>query len=745
MTKLSLFKRKWDVASDDLFIPFVYGTLSHIVWLLFNVVILLRLQHAIPCNNQSQLLIYISLGILLSFILILIESTIARISIKGTIAFPIPRRSISNWLYAHIVIILIEFANQINGLYLLHFHTPTLDCGNNNDTVLIIKVMTYLSITTMLLYYLLGMLLMLSSQKKGLSQAERVSSWRAWMTCFCFGHHRPISSGHADRQRSLQASIANDTISSVATVLSKVFSETEYSTSDMIVGIYLYSKNQKLSTQTASSFANDNTPLLSFSPPIHPIKGGQATNRPLTGNQDVKAVLLDVKHYFTFAEAIYGLPLYLFTDTCRIFDYICGCGCKKPRYTPNDLRYVQQHIAEPGWPFCCLNMCSTDAAETRHTYENLLLDIQHDNNIKILHLSTENHLGMSPFIVSLDLVKKKIVIAIRGTLSTADVLVDLNCELKSLKDNQTNITFKTHSGILMTANNILQRIEERGLIADVMRDARFEQFGIVCCGHSLGAGVASILAFLLRQTYPQTKCFAYAPPASIVTAEGRWLFEQFATSVVLGDDLVCRLSLTSLLKLRNNVIDTLRHCHSSKLQIYRQGLLSLLPTSLVRQPPQTGSASPRTMNNRPTTSTDGPVAFTDTNDVTIPMYSHSNSSQTPLRLSSDDEEHPHRDSIFLTVRETHETIAVSENDYPNMYLPGRVIHIQRRHNINSTRNGGALPVADEYDLSTGHLPSSGWRVCWRDASEFTEIKLSMFMGVDHLPNRLAMALNSVVS
>lgn len=43
-----------------------------------------------------------------------------------------------------------------------------------------------------------------------------------------------------------------------------------------------------------------------------------------------------------------------------------------------------------------------------------------------------------------------------------------------------------------------------------------ETFGLVLVGHSLGAGTASILAILLRQTYPDLQCFAYSPPGGLL-------------------------------------------------------------------------------------------------------------------------------------------------------------------------------------------------------------------------------------
>lgn len=43
-----------------------------------------------------------------------------------------------------------------------------------------------------------------------------------------------------------------------------------------------------------------------------------------------------------------------------------------------------------------------------------------------------------------------------------------------------------------------------------------QDYRVVVTGHSLGAGVASLLAILLRPKYPKLHCFAYGPPGCIV-------------------------------------------------------------------------------------------------------------------------------------------------------------------------------------------------------------------------------------
>lgn len=44
-------------------------------------------------------------------------------------------------------------------------------------------------------------------------------------------------------------------------------------------------------------------------------------------------------------------------------------------------------------------------------------------------------------------------------------------------------------------------------------------YGLVIVGHSLGAGTAAILSFLLRPQYPTLRCYAYSPPGGLLRSE----------------------------------------------------------------------------------------------------------------------------------------------------------------------------------------------------------------------------------
>ncbi len=64
----------------------------------------------------------------------------------------------------------------------------------------------------------------------------------------------------------------------------------------------------------------------------------------------------------------------------------------------------------------------------------------------------------------------------------------------------------------ITAKIILRELREKRLLKREFDKPEFEDYQLVLCGHSLGAGVVSVLSIMLRRDYPGLKCYAFSPP-----------------------------------------------------------------------------------------------------------------------------------------------------------------------------------------------------------------------------------------
>jgi hypothetical protein len=111
----------------------------------------------------------------------------------------------------------------------------------------------------------------------------------------------------------------------------------------------------------------------------------------------------------------------------------------------------------------------------------------------------ENGLFKSPYFIAHDEETDCFVIAIRGTFSAVDALVDLKFtleefEIPELKMQQ--VTHYTHSGMYATAKNIVEDIRRADLLAPLIKNPESPYFdcGLVVTGHSLG-GVSVVEYF----------------------------------------------------------------------------------------------------------------------------------------------------------------------------------------------------------------------------------------------------------
>ena len=110
---------------------------------------------------------------------------------------------------------------------------------------------------------------------------------------------------------------------------------------------------------------------------------------------------------------------------------------------------------------------------------------------------------------------------------------------------------EAHCGMLKAARYVFAELREKNILNkafsyfdgytvrmrkryELLRCVANAILQLVVTGHSLGAGTASVLAFLLRRLYPDTVCYAYSPPGCVFNAAAAEASRAFVTSVTFG-------------------------------------------------------------------------------------------------------------------------------------------------------------------------------------------------------------------
>lgn len=213
--------------------------------------------------------------------------------------------------------------------------------------------------------------------------------------------------------------------------------------------------------------------------------------------------------------------------------------------------------------------------------------IEMSEHVELLHLNCSNRvLAHLPYLVALDHKEQAVVIALRGTISVADLVTDAvvypeviddwipESIRKNMKESGPMLA---HAGMVAAAQAVFEDMRERGIIPtaegslqrasvspmgltrernadEVVRPAttissqrefqgrqvgeiikaKVDQDGykLVVLGHSLGAGAAALLSLKLLSYFPRLSCLAYSCPGALVTKNLARAMATFCTTVV---------------------------------------------------------------------------------------------------------------------------------------------------------------------------------------------------------------------
>ncbi|XP_072762758.1 diacylglycerol lipase-alpha isoform X2 [Anoplolepis gracilipes] len=338
--------------------------------------------------------------------------------------------------------------------------------------------------------------------------------------------------GNSDRNRNSFADIAR--------LLSDFFRDLDVVPSDVVAGLVLLRKFQKVERELIVKQRKNDTYEFLSGVPVTP----RTKFLSLTEDGDLGHFQLAI-HYMHFALAAYGWPMFLVggsTQLCQLCTRLQCCCC-----FPCGVRHEDEAtIVEDN---CC--RCNY-AALSR------MLDL---GEIEVVYATFHVDVGETPFFVALDYTKRKIVVSIRGTISMKDVLTDLNAEGEVLPLSPPREDWFGHKGMVQAAEYIRKKLLEEDIIArarakDTSRGTH--QFGLTLVGHSLGAGTAAILAILLKQDYPDLVCFSFGPPGGLLSMPAQQYSQEFITSVVVGKDVVPRIGLRQMESLRADLINAIK-------------------------------------------------------------------------------------------------------------------------------------------------------------------------------------------
>ncbi|XP_056633606.1 diacylglycerol lipase-alpha isoform X2 [Diorhabda sublineata] len=704
MPGLVVFRRRWSVGSDDLVVPGVFLSTVHLIWTIILSVILSLVNY-----DRSVYSIFLLWCLIIGYLVILIfsmliELVICVVAMRGSILDTGKRASMQYILYLRLTVMLVEAAWLSAGIAWLVKYYLECPIDNAKEIVLVMVVFNWcilfsVIITVWCTYDSAGRSWVKMKQyQRSMRESEskfqykRSGSTRNW-------RQRKVLRAYQDswhnRCRFLFCCSTSDrnrnSFTDIARLLSDFFRDLDVVPSDVIVGLVLLRKFQKIERKAIVEQRKNDTYEFLSGVAITPSTQFLSLHEEGADLELFQSVI----HFAHFAVKAYGWPVFIINNPLGM--------CK---LCPS-LRYLDTAVSTRALKIffcfiCCFRCCC--CVPIRHNTSPQIVDDNccHCNyaateklsivgDIEIIYATYHVDIGQTPFFVALDYGRKKIVISIRGTLSMKDILTDLNAEGETLPLNPPKEDWLGHKGMVQAAQYILEILDEEQLVERAWAhnpERGTREFELVIVGHSLGAGTASILGILLRQRQPTLQCFCYSPPGGLLSAPAVDYTKEFTVSVVVGKDVVPRIGLYQMETLRTDLINAIKRSVDPKWKTISCSVLCCgcsQPTSAVE-------------------------LSTGEKDVTEYMRSKEK-------------------ARAISIHPSDCTIALSS--HPPLYPPGRMIHIVRHH-----------PTSGQQSLNR---KGPVYQALWARNTDFDEVLISPVMVTDHMPDKLLDALNKVVT
>ncbi|XP_063858266.1 diacylglycerol lipase-beta-like isoform X4 [Scylla paramamosain] len=676
MPALVVFNRRWRIGSDDLVIPGIIEVILRAVWLGLTTAIMVQHESDTSrCSDGSHLLrLFLLVSLVLLGVTLVITMMLVVHSSRGTIVNALPRKHVPALIVTRVVFGIPEVMwNIIGSVWIL---MGEIKCEPDTALPMLMKALvTYTWVAIALI--LLGILLLFDPMKRpsrqGLVEGGTLGShyiqlWekRCRLLCCVRSHDDSIS----------------EAFKNVADVFASLFEDLDLVASDLAAALVLLRLKRKYEEQREESFRKIDRHLPISRSSTASIGTLQDEGR-LPYQQSPRPEWMKVgsaEHFMKFAMASYGWPWFIYHNFCQgccsLKTHLLCCSCF--RSTP---RYVMQDN-------CCL--CHTAALKA-------ITGLSEEN---ITYITFHNKIYEVPFFIAIDDETQNVVLAIRGTLSLHDAITDLNAQCTVVEGEGLPAGCMAHKGMVIAARSVLTRLDDSRALNEACSSR--PGYGLVITGHSLGAGTAVVVAALLKPRYPGLKCFAFSPPGGLCSKEFAQATQSFVMSVVVGDDLVPRLSLNSLHDLRHKIKCVLDTCPQPKYRVLAQGCWYMLFGI--------STSSLHSANSVDSPTQDRPLLEGSGSTYTYPSTPSVQESVDDVQVmfSEPDSQRPH----------------IPRHTETPLFLPGRVLYCFP-----------SLPEEDRLEGSVGE-----WEFTWSETKEFSQILISPFMMRHHLPPVVMAAL-----
>lgn len=652
MPGLVAFGRRWAIASDDLVFPGAFELFFRIIWWIGIVVLYSIHKGHFDCTGGMLLQSYlIGLIGLVAAIICVISATVY-VSMQGTISNSGPRKSIPKLVYIRLGLFLPEFVWATLGAIWVSDNSVLCD-----RTLVHVVLVTVIASWFIIIFTTIAIVIVFdplgkkrvpylsgnehhdleSSQTRQMFYNVKKATTRVWenrlrLLCFCVG-----------RDNDNRAAF-----SSIAELFSSYFSDTDLVPSDIAAGMALLHQEQ------------DKVDLCREPEEV-------VCHSPTSNERDLDVELEMAAHYMRFAAAAYGWPLYVFsnplTGLCKLSRDCCRSRAQAYDIVGGDI--LNCHFGA---------ILQTTGLQYRD----------------FIHISFHNKIYEIPFFVALDHKTEAILVAVRGTLSLEDVLTDLSADCENLHTEGVEGDCFGHKGIAQAASYVYRRLKNDGILNQAFAVA--PEYKLVIVGHSLGAGAAAILSILLKSEFPTLRCYAFSPPGGLLSKALADYSKKFIVSIIVGKDLVPRLSMPNMEDLKTRILRMVANCNKPKYKILLRGCWYEVFGG-------TPDDFPTELDGRAQAALAQPLL-----------------AEQSLMTQ--------RSPSYNTLVDT--SLLNSPSQYPMLYLPGRIIHIVEES------NSGRLCFSDVT-----------YSAKWSKETAFSSIYISPKMITDHMPDAVLKALNSL--